>query len=155
MLISVSVLYQCPSYYKNTLFISYWWNKLNSNEKEILVVSIRTSKQETDNNYRKDYTDTDTLVMVKLEPGDDLLEQAYTGTVGRPIDVDNRALPAVNIENISLNPNVVISRAIPINQTRTLLSQREIQSCDFSGQTCVNASAHVYSETMGILVRKD
>ena len=75
MLISVSVLYQCPSYYKNTLFISYWWNKLNSNEKEILVVCMRTSKREVENNYRKDDTDTDTLVRVKLEPTDDLLEQ--------------------------------------------------------------------------------
>lgn len=105
-------------------FISYWWNKLNSNEKEILVVRMRTSKREAENNYRKEYTDTDTLARVKLEPTDDLLEQAYTGTDDRPIDVDNRALPAVNIENISLNPNVAISRAIPINQARTLLSQR-------------------------------
>jgi hypothetical protein len=109
----------------------------------------------TKHNYRKDYTDTDTLARVKLEPTDDLLEQAYTGTDGRPIDVDNRTLPAVNIENISLNPNVVISREIPINQARTLLSPREMQSCDFSDQTCVNTSAHVYSEAMGILVRKD
>jgi hypothetical protein len=114
-------------------------------------VCIRISKREVENNYRKDYTDTDTLERVKLEPTDDLLEQAYTGTDGRPIDVDNRALPAINIENISLNPNVVISRTIPINQTRTSLSQREIQVCVFSGQTCVN----VYSEAMGILVRKD
>ena len=90
-----------------------------------------------------------------MEPTDDIQERAYTGTDDRPIDVDNRALPAVNIENISLNPNVAISRAIPINQARTLLSQREIQSCVFSGQTCVNTSAHVYSESMGILVRKD
>ncbi len=59
-----------------------------------------------------------------MEPTDDLLEQAYTGTDDRPIDVDNRTLPGVNIENISLNPNVVISRVIPINQARTLLSQR-------------------------------
>jgi hypothetical protein len=87
---------------------------------------MRTSKREAENNYRKDlgYTDTDTLAKVKLEPTDDLLEQAYTGTDDRPIDVDNRSLPAVNIENISLNPNVSISRAIPINQARTLLSQR-------------------------------
>ncbi len=116
---------------------------------------IRTSKREVENNYRKNYTDTDTLGSVKLEPTDDLLEQVYTGTDGRPIDVDNRSLPSINIENISLNPNVVISRTIPINQARTLLSQREIQSCDFSGQTCVNTSTHVYLETMGILVRKD
>jgi hypothetical protein len=92
---------------------------------------------------------------VKLEPTDDLLEQEYTGTDGRLIDVDNRALPTINIENISLNPNVVISRTIPINQARTLLSQREIQSCVFFGQTCAHTSAHVYSESMGILVRKD
>jgi hypothetical protein len=105
-------------------FISYWWNKLNSNEKEILVVRMRTSKREAENNYRKDYTDTDTLARVKLEPTDDIQERAYTGTDDRPIDVDNRALPAVNIENISLNPNVAISRAIPSNQARTLLSQR-------------------------------
>jgi hypothetical protein len=105
-------------------FISYWWNKLNSNEKEILVVRMRTSKREAENNYRKDYTDTDTLARVKLEPTDDIQERAYTGTDDRPIDVDNRVLPAVNIENISLNPNVAISRAIPSNQARTLLSQR-------------------------------
>ena len=116
---------------------------------------MRTSKREVENNYRKDYTDADTLARVKLESTEDLLEQEYTGTDGRPIDVDNRALPTINIENISLNPNVVISRTIPINQARTLLSQREIQSCVFSGQTCVNTSAHVYSESMGILVRKD
>jgi hypothetical protein len=85
---------------------------------------MRTSKREVENNYRKDYTDADTLARVKLESTEDLLEQEYTGTDGRPIDVDNRALPTINIENISLNPNVVISRAIPINQARTLLSQR-------------------------------
>jgi hypothetical protein len=95
---------------------------------------MSTSKREVENNYRKDYTDTDTLARVKLEPTDDLLEQEYTGTDGRPIDVDNRALPTIYIEKISLNP---------------------IQSCVFSGQTCVNTSAHVYSESMGILVRKD
>jgi hypothetical protein len=68
-------------------FISYWWNKLNSNEKEILVMRIRTSKREVENNYRKDYTDTDTLARVKLEPTDDLLEQAYTGTDDRNITI--------------------------------------------------------------------
>ena len=75
---------------------------------------MRTSKREAENNYRKDYTDTSTLAKVKLEPTDDLLEQVYTGTDDRPIDVDNRVLPVVNIENISLNPNIAISRAIPI-----------------------------------------
>jgi hypothetical protein len=60
---------------------------------------MRTSKREVENNYRKDYTDTDTLARVKLEPTDDLLEQEYTGTDGRPIDVDNRALPTIKIEN--------------------------------------------------------
>jgi hypothetical protein len=85
---------------------------------------MRTSKREAETNYRKDYTDTNTLAKVKLEPTDDIQERAYTGTDDRPIDVDNRVLPAVNIENISLNPNVAISRAIPINQSRTLLSQR-------------------------------
>ena len=97
-------------------FISYWWNKLNSNEKEILVVRMRTSKREAENNYRKDYTDTNTLAKVKLEPTDALLEQAYTGTGDRPIDVDNRALPAIDLDRPI--------PAIPINQARTLLSQR-------------------------------
>ena len=97
-------------------FISYWWNKLNSNEKEILVVRMRTSKREAENNYRKDYTDTNTLARVKLEPTDALLEQAYTGTGDRPIDVDNRTLPAIDLDRPI--------PAIPINQPRTLLSQR-------------------------------
>jgi hypothetical protein len=72
----------------------------------MLVVCMCTSKRESENNYRKDYTDTDTLGRFKLEPTDDLLEQVYTETDGRLIDVDNRSLPAINIENISLNSNV-------------------------------------------------
>jgi hypothetical protein len=44
-----------------SVFISYWYNKLNINEKDILIVCMRTSKREAESNYRKDYTDTDTL----------------------------------------------------------------------------------------------
>jgi hypothetical protein len=63
-------------------FISYWWNKMNSNEKEILV-----------------------------------LRRAYTGSEDRPIDVDNRALPVIDLDR----PIPVI----PVNRSsRTLLSQR-------------------------------
>jgi hypothetical protein len=95
-------------------FISYWWYKLNSNEKEILVIRMRTSKREAENNYRKDYTDTSTLAQIKLEPTDDILHHASTGTNDRPLDVDNIA---VDIDNIPL----------PMDQARpqrTLLSQR-------------------------------
>jgi hypothetical protein len=97
-------------------FISYWWNKLNSNEKEILVVRMRTSKREAESNYLKNYADTDTLAKVKLEPTDDIQERAYTGTHGRPIDVDNRAIPAIDLDRPI--------PAIPMNQGRTFLSQR-------------------------------
>jgi hypothetical protein len=95
-------------------FISYWWYKLNSNEKEILVMRMRTSKREAENNYRKDYTDTSTLAQIKLEPTDDILHHASTATADTPLDVDNIA---VDIDNIPL----------PMNQARpqrTLLSQR-------------------------------
>ena len=84
--------------------------------KEILVMRMRTSKREAENNYRKDYTDTSTLAKIKLEPTDDIQERAYTGTDDRPIDVDNRALPAIDLDRPI--------PAIPINQARTLLSQR-------------------------------
>jgi hypothetical protein len=78
---------------------------------------MRTSKREAENNYRKDYTDTDTLARVKLEPNDDIQERAYTGRDGSPIDVDNRAIPAIDIDR----PIPVI----PINQSsRTLLTPR-------------------------------
>jgi hypothetical protein len=98
-------------------FISYWWNKLNSNEKEILVIRMRTSKREAETNYRKDYADTSTLMRVKLEPTDDLLERAYTGSEDRPIDIDNMALPAIDLDRPI--------PAIPINQSsRTLLTER-------------------------------
>jgi hypothetical protein len=93
-------------------FISYWWNKLNSNEKEILVMRMRTSKREAENNYRKDYTDTDTLAKVKLEPTDDILHHASTGTADRPLDVHNIA---VDIDNIPIDQ---------VRQQRTLLSQQ-------------------------------
>jgi hypothetical protein len=77
---------------------------------------MRTSKREDENNYRKAYTDTDTLARVKLEPTDDIQERVYTGTDDRPIDVDNRVLPAIDLDRPI--------PAIPINQARTLLSQR-------------------------------
>ena len=76
---------------------------------------MRTSKREAENNYRKDYTDTTTLAQVKLEPTDDIQERAYTGTDDRPIDVENRALPAIDLDRPI--------PAIPMNQARTLLSQ--------------------------------
>jgi hypothetical protein len=98
-------------------FISYWWNKMNSNEKDILVVRMRTSKREAENNYRKDYSDTDTLAKVKLEPTDDIRERAYTGTDEMPLDVDNRAIPAIDLDRPI--------PAIPINPaSRTLLTER-------------------------------
>jgi hypothetical protein len=78
---------------------------------------MRTSKREAETNYLKNYADTDTLAMVKLEPTDDLLERAYTGSEEMPIDIDNRAIPAIDI-------NQPIP-AIPINSSsRILLSQR-------------------------------
>jgi hypothetical protein len=90
---------------------------MNSNEKDILVVRMRTSKREAENNYRKDYNDTDTLAKVKLEPNNDLLARANTGSGDRPIDVDNRAIPAIDLDRPI--------PAIPINQSsRTLLTER-------------------------------
>jgi hypothetical protein len=77
---------------------------------------MRTSKREAETNYRKDYADTSTLTRVKLEPTDDLLERAYTGSEDRPIDIDNMALPAIDLDRPI--------PAIPMNQARTLLSQR-------------------------------
>jgi hypothetical protein len=77
---------------------------------------MRTIKREDENNYRKDYTDTSTLAQVKLEPTDDIQERAYTGTDDRPIDVENRTLPAIDLDRPI--------PAIQMNQTRTLLSQR-------------------------------
>jgi hypothetical protein len=78
---------------------------------------MRTSKREAENNYRKDYSDTDTLAKVKLEPNNDLLVRANTGSGDRPIDVDNRAIPAIDLDRPI--------PAIPINPaSRTLLTER-------------------------------
>lgn len=93
-------------------FISYYWYKLNSNEKEILVMRMRTSKREAETNYRKDYTDTDTLARVKLETTDDILHHASTGTAEMPIDIDNIA---VDIDNMPIDQ---------VRPQRTLLSQQ-------------------------------
>jgi hypothetical protein len=46
----------------------------------------------------------------------DLLERTCTGRDDRPIDIDNRVLPTIDLDRPI--------PAIPINQTRTLLSQR-------------------------------
>jgi hypothetical protein len=65
-----------------------------------------------ESNYLKNYSDTDTLARVKLEPNDDILHHTSTGTADIPLDVDKIA---VDIDNMPIDQ---------VRPQRTLLSQQ-------------------------------
>lgn len=61
-------------------FVSYYWNKMNNRQKQILINRMRTSKKEIETNYLKQYSDTDTLAKVKVEPSEDLISKTTIAT---------------------------------------------------------------------------
>jgi len=68
-------------------FVSYFYPKSNNREKDIMRIRMRTSRQELERAYFKQYTSPDVLVKVKLEPTDELFESVSTGTTTNPLMV--------------------------------------------------------------------
>jgi hypothetical protein len=65
-----------------------------------------------------------------LEPTDDLLEQTYSGTDDRPIDVDYKALPVIDLENITHGDTRIGSggmKKVMIRRNTTQLLQITVQ----------------------------
>ena len=86
-------------------FVSYWYNKSNNRDKKVMEVRMRTSRQELERAYLKFYNTPDSLVQVKVEPSDDLINRANSGKVNNPIQVDNN----------SRNQQIQQNRDIPVN----------------------------------------
>lgn len=49
-------------------FVSYWYDKFNNYQKQILKTRMRTSNNEIQRNYYKKYNTPDELIKVKIEP---------------------------------------------------------------------------------------
>ena len=86
-------------------FVSYWYNKSNNRDKKVMEVRMRTSRQELERAYLKFYNTPDSLVQVKVEPSDDLINRANSGKANNPIQVDNS----------SRNQQIQQNRDIPVN----------------------------------------
>ena len=83
--------------YKKTLnigtfrssFVSYYYPKSNNLDKKIMVTRMRTSVDELNRAYLKFYNTPDTLVQVKIDPSQDLINRANSGQSHNPINVNN------------------------------------------------------------------
>ena len=71
-------------------FVSYYYPKMNNLEKKLMVVRMRTSLDEINRAYLKFYNNPDTLVKVKSEPTQELINRANSGKIDNPILVSNQ-----------------------------------------------------------------
>jgi hypothetical protein len=55
-------------------FVSYYYPKMNNLEKKLMVIRMRTSLDEINRAYLKFYSNPDTLVKIKSEPTQELID---------------------------------------------------------------------------------
>lgn len=103
-------------------FVSYYYNKSNNREKEIMRIRMRTSRSELERAYLKFYNTPEQLIKVKIEPTDDLIARAKSGKENSPIVVgDDTGVSQVrHSNNIHLN--------IQLNQPRMNIHERRRQN---------------------------
>ena len=70
-------------------FVSYYFPKMNNLEKKLMMVRMRTSLDEINRAYLKFYTNPDTLLKVKSEPTEELINRVSSGKIDNPIIVNN------------------------------------------------------------------
>ena len=69
-------------------FVSYYYNTMNNLEKKLMVIRMRTSSSEIDRAYLKFYTNPDTLLKVKAEPTEELINRVSSGLIDNPIQIN-------------------------------------------------------------------
>ena len=69
-------------------FVSYYYPKINNLEKKLMVIRMRTSSSEIDRAYLKFYTNPDTLLKVKAEPTEELINRVSSGLIDNPIQIN-------------------------------------------------------------------
>ena len=71
---------------------------------------MKTSDQELERAYLKFYNTLNTLVKVKVEPSNDLINRANSGKVNNPIQVDNNSRIQQNGENRDIPVNIPLEK---------------------------------------------
>jgi hypothetical protein len=90
-------------------FVSYYYPKSNNQEKKIMITRMRTSTDELNRAYLKYYNTPDTLVKVKIDPSQDLINRASSGQVNSPITINQSIVkqePSDNIQVIAQMPKI-------------------------------------------------
>ena len=71
-------------------FVSYYYPKMNNLEKKLMVVRMRTSIDEINRAYLKYSSNPETLIKVKSEPTDELINRVSSGQIENPIMVNSQ-----------------------------------------------------------------
>jgi len=103
-------------------FVSYYYPKINNLEKKLMVIRMRTSLDEINRAYLKFYTNPDTLVKVKVEPTEELINAANSGIINNPIQIDNSI--STNINELPQSQPIINSEPIISNNERKKLTSK-------------------------------
>ena len=90
-------------------FVSYYYPKSNNQDKKIMITRMRTSTDELNRAYLKYYNTPDTLVKVKIDPSQDLINRASSGQSQSPIIINNSIVkqePSNDIQVMIQTPKI-------------------------------------------------
>ena len=90
-------------------FVSYYYPKSNNQEKKIMITRMRTSTDELNRAYLKYYNTPDTLVKVKIDPSQDLINKASSGQSHSPITINHSIVkqePSDDIQVMIQTPKI-------------------------------------------------
>jgi hypothetical protein len=98
---------------------------MNNLEKKLMVIRMRTSLDEINRAYLKYYNNPDTLVKVKSEPTQELINRASSGKIDNPILVNSQIkIKEEPIdEYLSIQHQQPITNKISINERKKLASK--------------------------------
>lgn len=113
-------------------FVSYFYPKFNNLDKKIMVLRMRTSIDEINRAYLKFYSNPDTLVKVKVEPTQELLQKVLTGKKDTPIIVNNNNTGLIKVKDEPADEEYFQPQPIqpvqPIQHQLTRNEQKKINS---------------------------
>ena len=105
-------------------FVSYYYPKMNNLEKKLMVVRMRTSLDEINRAYLKFYSSPDTLIKVKSEPTQELLNRASSGKIDNPILVNSQ----IKIKEEPIEEYLPIQQQQPITNRISINERKKIAS---------------------------
>jgi hypothetical protein len=105
-------------------FVSYYYNRMNNLEKKLMVIRMRTSLDEINRAYLKFYSSPDTLIKVKSEPTQDLINRASSGKIDNPILVNSQ----IKIKEEPIDEYLPIQHHQPITNKISINERKKLAS---------------------------